>query len=68
MSQIDRDTRMTDLADTMSDTYKFVREGEALQKVAEFREHFNEMFKQTIECAYFIQAYAKSNFGEQNKL
>ena len=63
ISQIDRDDKITDLVNTMSSTYKFVQEGEPLRSVAEFKEHFGLMLKQTIECAYFIEAYAKSKFG-----
>ena len=63
-SQIDRGGRITELVDTMNKTYELFRLNEALDKVDKFKDHFDILLKQTIECAYFVQSYAKDSFGE----
>lgn len=59
-----RDDQVHNLADTMRDVYAFVIEAEPLKKLDVFRPILEVMVKQTIECAYFLQDYARiKSFG-----
>ena len=47
----------------MNKTYQLFQSNRALERVEEFKDYFDVLLKQTIECAYFIQKYSSHGFG-----
>ena len=54
------------MVEAMKDVYELVREGEILYENGRLVRYFEQLLKQTIECGYFIEAYARDDFGEIN--
>lgn len=76
LAQIHRDERIRGLVDTMVDMYKFVLDADSLKYTTRSEDQspsqkkiieiLAAMAAQTIECAYFIRAYAeKKSFCKQ---
>ena len=57
---MDRDNKIQDLINTISDMYAFVREAKPVEKIKSHAKIFAAIVKQTTECAYFIQEYAET--------
>ena len=47
----------------MDDTYSFVVSVDKLKKHSDLQDIVKRILRQTIECGYFIQEYARRNFG-----
>jgi hypothetical protein len=58
-----RDQKIVDLITKMEDTYSFVASTDELKKNLVLQNVVKQILKQTIECGYFIQTYARHNFG-----
>jgi hypothetical protein len=62
-AQQGRDQHILDLLTTMEDTYSFIVSVDELKKSPVLQDIVEQILKQTIECGYFIQEYARHNFG-----
>jgi hypothetical protein len=60
VSQVDRDRQIEALVGTMRDFYAFMRGTEQMKKYESQRDILVVMVKQTEECGYFIQGYART--------
>ena len=58
LSQVDRDSRIIGLVETMDDVFSFVKEAEPIKKIESQGRVIELMVHQTTECAYFIREYA----------
>ena len=58
-----RDMKILDLVRAMENTYSFVVSAEELKSLPVLQDIMEEILKQTIECGYFIQNYARRSFG-----
>ena len=58
-----RDAKILELVRAMENTYSFVVSADELKRHPVLQDIMDEILKQTIECGYFIQAYARRNFG-----
>ncbi|MDQ1532139.1 MAG: hypothetical protein QOE37_2264 [Microbacteriaceae bacterium] len=61
--QQDRDGKISNLVRTMEDTYSFVALVDELKKNQVLQDVVEQILKQTIECGFFIQEYARRNFA-----
>jgi hypothetical protein len=52
----------------MEDTYSFVASADELKNHSDLQDIVKRILKQTIECGYFIQEYARRNFGGKQQL
>ena len=52
----------------MKYVYTLVREADTLDGKGKVAEYFELLLKQTIECGYFVEAYARDDFGKQQTL
>jgi len=52
----------------MEDTYSFVASADELKNHSDLQDIVKRILKQTIECGYFIQEYARRNFGGKQRL
>lgn len=69
IAQTDRDKNIDHLVGIMNDTFAFVHEAEALQRIESHRQILVQMAEHTVICAYFIRGYAKNrNFCEYSIL
>ena len=57
---MDRDNKIQDLINTISDMYAFMREAKPVEKIKSHAKVLAAIVKQTTECAYFIQEYAET--------
>jgi hypothetical protein len=63
-NQAERDTSIANLLETLNDVYEFVEVAQPLQADKSTAKALSALSQQTIECGYFIQAYAKDKkFG-----
>ena len=61
---MDRDEKIKDLVSTMADMYAFMHEAQPVEKIESHKKILAVVAKQTTECAYFIQEYARiKGFG-----
>ena len=60
--QQDRDQKISSLVRTMEETYSFVALVDELKKNVVLQDVVGQILKQTIECGFFIQEYARHNF------
>jgi hypothetical protein len=61
---MDRDNKIEDLVSTMSDMYAFMHEAQPVEKIKSHARILAVIAKQTAECAYFIEEYARTKgFG-----
>ena len=58
LAQVDRDSRIVGLVETMDDVFSFVKEAEPIKKFESQGQVIELMVHQTTECAYFIRGYA----------
>jgi hypothetical protein len=65
--QQDRDGKISSLVRTMEDTYSFVALVDELKKNPVLQDVVEQILKQTIECGFFIQEYARRNFASKCK-
>ena|SRR5438552_986954 len=65
-SQAIRDRNIIDLAQTMSHIYAFIIEAQQVNQYEAQANLLVVMVKQTEECAYFIQAYARHQSFSQS--
>jgi hypothetical protein len=63
--QQDRDQKISSLIRTMEETYSFVTLVDELKKNEVLQDVVEQLLKQTIECGFFIQEYARHNFAGQ---
>jgi hypothetical protein len=65
--QLERDSKLVGLVQTMEDVYSFVEASDSFQnKVQLLEETISRILKQTVECAIFIREYTGHGFtGEQ---
>jgi hypothetical protein len=61
-AQQDRDQKILDLVTKMEETYSFVGSADELKKNLVLQDIIEQILKQTIECGYFIQEYARRGF------
>lgn len=61
--QQDRDQKISTLVRTMEETYSFVALIDEVKKNHVLQDVVEQMLKQTIECGFFIQEYARRNFA-----
>ena len=61
--QQDRDQKISSLVRTMEETYSFVALVDELKKNVVLQDVVGQILKQTIECGFFIQEYARHNFA-----
>ena len=61
--QQDRDQKISSLVRTMEETYSFVALVDELKKNPVLQDVVEQILKQTIECGFFIQEYARHNFA-----
>jgi hypothetical protein len=68
--QLERDSRIVGLVQTMENVYSFVEASDSFQhKVQVLEDTINRILKQTVECAIFIREYTGHGFtGEQDNL
>ncbi|KAF8712430.1 hypothetical protein AX14_013105 [Amanita brunnescens Koide BX004] len=59
-----RNVKILNLVREMEDTYSFVLSADELKSQPVLQDIIAEILKQTIECGYFIQDYARRSFGE----
>ena len=57
---MDRDSKIQDLINTISDMYAFMREAQPVEMIISHAKVLAAISKQTTECAYFIQEYAET--------
>ena len=55
--------KMVDLIRAMENAYSFVVSADELKNNHVLQDVIEQILKQTIECGYFIQGYARRNFG-----
>lgn len=66
--QQDRDARILDLIDVLNAAYEFVNLAEPLKMIESRQKAFEQLLKETNECAYFILEYvAGQDFGEPSR-
>jgi hypothetical protein len=58
-----RDQKIHDLVTAMEETYSLTISANELKKDEKLQDVINQILRQTIECGYFIQEYARRNFG-----
>lgn len=58
-----RDQNISGLVTAMEDTYVFVSAADELKKSEALQITVEQILKQTIECGFFIQDYARTSFG-----
>ena len=58
-----RDLKILDLVKSMEKTYSFAVSVDELKNYPVLQDIIILILKQTIECGYFIQEYARRNFG-----
>jgi hypothetical protein len=58
-----RDVKILDLIRAMENAYSFVVSADELKNHPVLQDIIEQILKQTIECGYFIQGYARHNFG-----
>jgi hypothetical protein len=58
-----RDAKILDLIRAMENAYSFVVSADELKNHPVLQDIIEQILKQTIECGYFIQGYARRNFG-----
>ncbi|KAF8712129.1 hypothetical protein AX14_013128 [Amanita brunnescens Koide BX004] len=59
-----RNVKILDLVRAMEKTYSFVVSTDELKSQPVLQDIIEEIMKETIECGYFIQGYARRSFGE----
>jgi hypothetical protein len=59
VDQMDRDTKVKDLVETMNDVFAFVKAAEPLRKIESHEKIVLLMTQQVTDCAYFIGHYAE---------
>ncbi|GJJ10671.1 hypothetical protein Clacol_004898 [Clathrus columnatus] len=70
------DQNILDLFETLDSTYEFIEESTEIQSHPSYQRILSSLAKQTLECAYFIQGYAKkqnfctdaSKFYDNNRI
>jgi hypothetical protein len=61
--QLERDSKLVGLVQTMDDVYSFVEASESFQdKVNLLEDTISRLLKQTVECAIFIREYTGHGF------
>ena len=58
-----RNVKILDLVRAMEKTYSFVVSTDELKSQPVLQDIIEEILKQTIECGYLIQGYARRSFG-----
>ena len=58
-----RDVKILDLIRAMENTYSFMISTDELKNHPVLQDIIEQILKQMIECGYFIQGYARRNFG-----
>ena len=58
-----QNVKILNLVRAMTDTYSFVVSADELKSHPILQNIIEEMLKQTVECGYFIQGYARHDFG-----
>ena len=58
-----QDVKILDLIKAMENAYSFVVSADELKNHPVLQDIIEQILKQTIECGYFIQGYARRNFG-----
>ena len=58
-----RNVKILGLVKAMEDAYSFVVSADELKSHSVHQDIMEEILKQTIECGYFIQGYARRSFG-----
>jgi len=58
LDEVDCDSRIVGLVETMDDVFSFVKEAEPIKKIESHGRVIELMVQQTTECAYFIREYA----------
>jgi hypothetical protein len=61
--QHDRDENILGLVRTMDELYDFVTLADDLKKNKKLQDVVERIWKQTIECAFFIKEYVEHKFG-----
>ena len=58
-----RDQKILDLVTAMEETYSLAISVSELKNEERLQDIINRIFRQTVECGYFIQEYTRRNFG-----
>jgi len=58
LAQVDRDSRIVGLVETMDDVFSFVEDAQPMKRIASHDRIIKLVVQQTTECAYFIRDYA----------
>lgn len=61
-SQQEKDSSVIDLYHTMHKTYLIASRDDILQKHKDFRDLFDVMIRQTVECSIFILGYGGESY------
>ena len=64
LKQVQRDDKVVRLADTITEAYNLILEGEPLHKKPQYKEIYRALASQTIECGCFVRDYVNRSFGE----
>jgi hypothetical protein len=64
-AEVDRDEKITDLIRTIADVFTFAGAVDRVKKIDMYQDVIGKLWKQTYECALFIQEYKGHGFARK---